>query len=288
MENQEQRRYFQYIAGERRGEVVIYDGIEEEDGMVFVAFKDKSRCNDELILPINERNPGTALMAEVENPNNVWTFKEEWKGRQEEQRAKDAEGKIQIVQPFIEGRKVITPVPPKRTKSNFGQITNHIETPIPTPVPSVKTEQQASIEARQAKMADPVWVMMDRAKKFDTEVEMTLKIALPAKSLYNVAKESFEKGGPKVIEYIIENLDDAKLKDALKKALQVAYDDVPVEWTGEGSIEGSGTDHGAYPMSVGEVESPTTELFEPVEGGGSSEPIVADPQKLEKIKEENE
>lgn len=281
MENQEKRRYFQYIAGERRGEVVLFDKIEEEDGMVFVCFKDNSRCNDELILPINERNPGSALMAEVENPNNVWTFKEEWKGRQEEKKAKDAEGVLQIVQPFIEGRKVVTPIPPKRTKSNFGQITSHVQSPTPTSEPPVNVQQQASMDVQQAKMNDPVWVMMDKARKFDTDVEMTLNIALPAKSLYNVAKESFDEGGQKVIEYIIDNLDDTKLKEALKEALQIAYDDVPAVWTGEGSLEEQEFMDNAEPV-VGD------ELFEPGEGGGSSEPIAVDPKELEKIKEENE
>ena len=37
--------------------------------------------------------------------------------------------------------------------------------------------------------------MMDKAKKFETEVEMNLTISLPAKSLYDVADESFEDGG---------------------------------------------------------------------------------------------
>lgn len=284
MENKEPRRYFQYIAGGRRGEVVIYDHIEEEDDMVFVCFKDKSRCNDELILPINERNPGSALMAEVENPNNVWTFKEEWKGRQEEKRAKDADGKLQIVQPFIEGRKVVTPVPPKRTKSNFGQITNHIEIPTSTSAQPANVQQQASIDAQRDKMSDPVWVMMDKAKKFDTEVEMTLNIALPAKSLYNVAKESFEEGGQKVIEYIIDNLDDTKLKKALKQALQIAYNDVEV-YSDERKMEKLEVEGKAL-EKIAEVQP--TELFEPGEGGAASEPIAAKPEEIQKIKEENE
>jgi len=60
-------------------------------------------------------------------------------------------------------------------------------------------------------------------------VEMTLKVALPTKSLYNVAKESFDDGGNKIIEYIISNLDDKSLKDALKEALKVAYGDLDPE-----------------------------------------------------------
>ena len=146
-------------------------------------------------------------------------------------------------------------------------------------------QQQASIEAQQAKMSDPVWVMMEKAKKFDTEVEMTLNIALPSKSLFDVADESFEEGGQKVIEYIIDNLDDSKLKDALKVALREAYG---VDWpyaSDERKMESTEI-AGEALQKASEVQP--MELFEPGEGGGSSEPIIADPEKLEKIKEENE
>ena len=54
---------------------------------------------------------------------------------------------------------------------------------------------------------------------------MMLIISLPSKALYDVAKESFEGGGPKVVEYIISSLDDTKLKNSLRVALLNAYDD---------------------------------------------------------------
>ena len=93
---EEQRRFFQFLAGERKGEVVVFDKIEEDEGIIFVCFKDGSRCNEELILPLNERKWSAQLMAEVESPSNVWTFKEEWVGRQEERQEMDADGRMQI------------------------------------------------------------------------------------------------------------------------------------------------------------------------------------------------
>lgn len=212
-----ENRYFQYLAGERRGEILVFDKIEEDDGMVFVSFKDGSRCNEELIMPLGERNWTNQLMSEIEDPNNCWTFKEEWIGRQEEKKAKDADGVLQIVQPFIEGRKKVSPIPPKKVKSAFGKISSS------TSKEGDKVQQEASNKVREDRKDDPVWLMMDKAKKFDTEVEMIMTIALPRKSLYDVAEESFENGGDKVIEYIIENLDDSKLKDNLKIALLDAY-----------------------------------------------------------------
>lgn len=208
-----ENRYFQYLAGVRRGEVLMFDKIEEDEGVVFVCFKDGSRCNEDLILPINERNPGSMLMAEVEDHKNVWTFTEKWVGREEERWETNQAGESVCVQPFIKGRQIVTPIPPKKTIAKFGIMTE----------PSVKTP--ATPEKPQL-IGDPVWVMMDKAKKFDTEVPMSLTISLPSKSLYNVAKESFEDGGNKVVEYIISNLDDTQLKASLKQALREAYEDV--------------------------------------------------------------
>ncbi|HPI81605.1 MAG TPA: hypothetical protein PK122_00025 [Candidatus Paceibacterota bacterium] len=220
---EEQRRFFQFLAGERKGEVVVFDKIEEDEGIIFVCFKDGSRCNEELILPLNERKWSAQLMAEVESPSNVWTFKEEWVGRQEERQEMDADGRMQIVQPFIEGRKKVTPIPPKPTKSSFGQVNSFSQGSNTNLSQGTNVQQRASNDELGVVSNDPVYLMMDKAKKFDTVIEMNLIVSLPSKALYNVAEESFEEGGDKVIEYIIRNLDDQKLKDSLRRALKEAY-----------------------------------------------------------------
>ena len=222
---EEQRRFFQYLAGERKGEVVVFDKIEEDDGIIFVCFKDGSRCNDELILPLNERKWSTQLMAEVDGPSNIWTFKEEWVGHQEERQEMDSDGRMQIVQPFIEGRKKSTPIPPKPTKSAFGQVSSFSSVANTNNSQAANVQQRAPNSELGVNSNDPVWLMMDKAKKFDTVIEMNLVVSLPSKALYNVAEESFEEGGDKVIEYIIRNLDDQKLKDSLGRALKEAYGD---------------------------------------------------------------
>lgn len=208
----EETRFFQFLAGERQGEVLVFDRIEEDDGDVYLCFKDDSRCNEDLILPINKREYSSELMAEVENPKNIWTFDTKWVGREEEKwsRPEDSpDGEVHLVQPFVQGRKQTTPIPPRKSKAKFGAISNYVAPAPPAPVNPL--------------LNDPVWLMMDKAKKFDTDVEMIVTISLPTKSLYDVAKESFDEGGSKVIEYIIENLDNQKLKESLKTALMDAY-----------------------------------------------------------------
>lgn len=218
-----EQRYFQYLAGERQGEVLVFDRVETDEDLVFVTFKDDSRCNEEFILPINDRNWDGKLMAEIESPKNCWTFSEKWVGREEERWSlpeDSPDGERHLVQPLVKGKKKVTPKAPKRTSSNFGQISNPEPIATVTPDNGLIVQQGASID-----VTDPVYMMMDRAKKFDTPVIMDLVISLPSKSLYEVAKESFEEGGEKVIEYIISNLDNQKLKDSLKVALKFAYGD---------------------------------------------------------------
>jgi hypothetical protein len=224
-------RYFQYLAGPRNGDVVIFDKIEEEDGIIFICFRDGSRCNEQLIIPLNSTNYTSELMAEVDSPSNLWSIKEEWVGRQEEKwvwqdESNHGENKV-CVQPFEPGKRKLTPVPPRPTKSKFGQINMFNTIPPQSNASSVsdtKTQQQASGKVETSNSGDPVWIMCEKAKKFDQYIEMTLEISLPKQSLYNVAKESFEDGGTKVIEYIIHSLDDKLLKESLKRALLEAYD----------------------------------------------------------------
>jgi hypothetical protein len=224
----ESRRFFQYLAGPRQGEIVVFDKIEEEDGLVFIAFKDGSRCEESLIIPINQKNYSNELLAEIENPNNVWVFTEEWIGREEEKWDTNSSGEQVCVIPFRPGRKKVTPIPPKTTISKFGQISTFTSTPPPNNDnidSNIKNQQQALDKAQQSNSSDPVYIMCEKAKKFDTEISMTLNISLPKRSFYNVAKESFEDGGEKVIEYIIQNLDDQAIKASLKQALLESYED---------------------------------------------------------------
>ena len=224
----EERRFFQYLAGERQGEIVEFDKIEEEDGMVFIAFKDGSRVNEEFIQGKEERQYKNTLVAELDDPDNPWTFKEEWKGRQEEKKAKNADGELVIVQPFIPGRKKVTPIPPKKTKSKFGQISN-----LSKPKPKIETNQkqldkiskkeEESSSPNLSENINPVWLMLDKAKKVDTEVEMLLTLSLPSKDLFKIVEDSFENGAEDAINYIINNIKTDKIKSSLKKALLSAY-----------------------------------------------------------------
>ena len=208
-------RFFQHLAGDRKGEILVFDKVEEDDGIVYVCFKDKSRCNEEYILPINQKDATGKIMAEVESPNNCWQFKDEWVGRQEEVWELNAEQVRVCVQPFVAGRKVTKLIPPRNSVAKFGTL---------APLPQTSSAYNAPGQIRQLNISDPVFITLERAKKVDTDVDMLITISLPSKNLYKVMKESFEEGDKKVIEYIIDNMDVKYLKERIGDAVLNMYE----------------------------------------------------------------
>lgn len=70
-------KYFQYLKGENRGNVVKLKEIDDTmPDMILYVFDDGFRCNEEFIAPLNEWDVLNKIMAEVESPTNVWKFQE--------------------------------------------------------------------------------------------------------------------------------------------------------------------------------------------------------------------
>jgi len=214
-------RYFQWIAGEQRGQVQFFDKIETEGPDVFIIFKDNTRINESLVAPINQKDLTGKLMAEIDHPNNCWQFKEEWVGREEERWEMDSGGIKQLVIPFNPGKKVVHLMPPNPSaprSSNFGQISNAP----PVPAYDIPTPETTKIDK-----SDPIYILMSKAKKVDSEITMGMIIALPPKNLYELAKDSFEEGSVKFIKYIVDELTVEEIKEALRIAVKEMYEGVP-------------------------------------------------------------
>jgi nucleoside diphosphate kinase len=84
----------------------------------------------------------------------------------------------------------------------------HRTTERPTPKPQIS--------------ASPVVVMLDKAKKAETELQITLKVELPNKSLVDVISANFDNSEEDIISYLIDNMD----KDELNKSLRASLKDV--------------------------------------------------------------
>jgi hypothetical protein len=230
--NNMDKRYFQYIMGDNRGQVVIFDRVETDGEDNYVVFKGGARCNESLIAELNANDLTGKYMAEVSDPNNVWQFKEKWVGREEEIWEQNADGESVCVQPAIEGRKVIDIIKPRQVApraSNFGAISNAAEyapQPPPPPPPAAPIIVQATtLDATGIDKSDPVFILMSKSKKVDTEIDMSLVISLPPKNLYNLAKESFEEGDEKFIKYIVSEITVAEIKEAIQEGIRQMYEE---------------------------------------------------------------
>jgi hypothetical protein len=53
---------------------------------------------------------------------------------------------------------------------------------------------------------------------------MNITISLPPKNLYYIAKESFDEGEKKFVEYIIGDIEVDKIKEAIKIAIMNMYE----------------------------------------------------------------
>lgn len=214
-----ENRYFQWVAGDQRGQIKVFDRIEADGADTYIIFKDDSRINENLVASLNQTDLSGKYMAEIDSPNNIWSFREEWVGREEERWEMDSEGIKQLVVPFTPGKKVVHLIPPtptpKRT-SNFGQVSNLPDfqhTPPPPEDPKSKIDK-----------SDPVYILMSKAKKCDSEINMGMIVSLPPKNLYELAKQSFDEGDEKFITYIVDEITVDEIKDALKLAIKEMYE----------------------------------------------------------------
>lgn len=217
-----ERRWFQWIIGDQKGQVLIFDEIQEEDGITYVAFKDGSRININLIAEINAKDLTGMYMAEVESMDNLWTFRDEWVGREEEKWEQNADGDTVCVVPFTPGRKVTKIIPPRpthRRSASFG-LPEFQHTPPPPPQPVIEDKIDRT---------DPVYILMSKSKKNDSEINMGMTISLPPKSLYELARESFDEGDEKFIQYIVDEITVDEIKDALKIAIKDMYETITID-----------------------------------------------------------
>jgi len=221
--NDNEKRYFQWISGSKRGQVLIFDKVESDGEDNYVVFKGGDRCNDGLIAALNANDLTGKYMAEVSGPDNIWQFKDRWVGREEEAWEQNGDGDKVCVQPFIEGRKVVDIIKPRQVAprvSNFGEIKNQLPEFQYTPPPPSQPEIISGIDK-----SDPVYILMSKSKKVDTEIDMCLTIALPPKNLFNLAKESFDEGSDKFISYIVSEITVDEIKEAIKEGIRQMYEE---------------------------------------------------------------
>lgn len=261
MSLKKQRRYFQWIDGEMKGEIAILENITEFEGETFYNFDDGESCNLRFISKMtnSKMDLKNKFMVEIESPSNPWAFEvvQPKKYIDESMKGEDIDipslhdilqahgdstsidnsdiGTEKLIPPRNQQRLIELPSiedfavvqEPVKTIAEEKQVVE--EKPV---VDEKKQEEQIEkpvVEQKREESKkisfDPVRILVDSCKKHDTPVELSLNMKLPSKYIANIASSEFEDGFDKFIDCIVEDIDTKLIISELKEALKLAYGD---------------------------------------------------------------
>ena len=257
------KRYFQWIAGEMQGDIVILESIEEFEGETFYNFDDGESCNLRFIskktnsvLDLKQK-----FMVEIDSPSNAWTFEEiqpkKYIDKSMNGEDIDIPSLHDILQAHGENTSIensdigtLKLIPPKQEQDymelpSASDYVKVIEQPKPIPKvqqteqPSesttqaseqVKSDSQETVvqkpvveSPKQTAIFDPVQILVGSCKKHDTPVDLTITLKLPSSYIANIASSEFEDGFEKFIDCVVKDIKTDMIIDELKNALRKAY-----------------------------------------------------------------
>ena len=88
------------------------------------------------------------------------------------------------------------------------------------PVRNVMLPDNASIRTESA---NPIVSLLEKQKPNWVNVDISLKLNLPTKSLYNVLTSSFEDADSEIIEFVVKDLDLEIIKESLRINIKEIY-----------------------------------------------------------------
>lgn len=103
--------------------------------------------------------------------------------------------------------------------------------PIPQPeIPAIQQTTQAKVQKIQPQVSaieleeSPIYTLLKKQKENWVNVNITLKLNLPSKSLYNVLISSFDGAENEVIDYVTEGIDIEDIRAALGESISSYYE----------------------------------------------------------------
>lgn len=88
---------------------------------------------------------------------------------------------------------------------------------------TIITANNININNQKDCLNDPVAILVNKSAKFTSDINMTLSIDLPAKSLFKIAKDNFDNGDETFIDVILADIDYDTIKKSLREALLSEY-----------------------------------------------------------------
>lgn len=247
------QRYFQWLDGELAGTVETLVDITQEEDEFFYHFASGESCNLRYIAKMTNDvgEIKDKFMVEILSPNDPWVT--ETISTKRVQVMDENAGEIFVEAPALEDitgasgaganlnieksklgtKKYRAP----RYKGPFYDLPNiddymkdeEIPAPKKPEIQQVQREEPviptptATPKISNVSEADPVRILAKTCKKHPTEINLTLNINLPSKSIYNIAESEFEDGGKNFVDCLVEDIDITEIVKSLSVALRQAY-----------------------------------------------------------------
>ena len=247
------QRYFQWLDGELAGTVETLVDITQEEDEFFYHFASGESCNLRYIAKMTNDvgEIKDKFMVEILSPNDPWVT--ETISTKRVQVMDENAGEIFVEAPALEDitgasgaganlnieksklgtKKYRAP----RYKGPFYDLPNiddymkdeEIPAPKKPEIQQVQREElviptpTATPKISNVSEADPVRILAKTCKKHPTEINLTLNINLPSKSIYNIAESEFENGGKNFVDCLVEDIDITEIVKSLSVALRQAY-----------------------------------------------------------------
>ena len=247
------QRYFQWLDGELAGTVETLVDITQEEDEFFYHFASGESCNLRYIAKMTNDvgEIKDKFMVEILSPNDPWVT--ETISTKRVQVMDENAGEIFVDAPALEDitgasgaganlnieksklgtKKYRAP----RYKGPFYDLPNiddymkdeEIPAPKKPEIQQVQREElviptpTATPKISAVSEADPVRILAKTCKKHPTEINLTLNINLPSKSIYNIAESEFEDGGKNFVDCLVEDIDITEIVKSLSVALRQAY-----------------------------------------------------------------
>ena len=247
------QRYFQWLDGELAGTVETLVDITQEEDEFFYHFASGESCNLRYIAKMTNdvSEIKDKFMVEILSPNDPWVT--ETISTKRVQVMDENAGEIFVDAPALEDitgasgaganlnieksklgtKKYRAP----RYKGPFYDLPNiddyikdeEIPAPKKPEIQQVQREElviptpTATPKISNVSEADPVRILAKTCKKHPTEINLTLNINLPSKSIYNIAESEFEDGGKNFVDCLVEDIDITEIVKSLSVALRQAY-----------------------------------------------------------------
>ena len=247
------QRYFQWLDGELAGTVETLIDITQEEDEFFYHFASGESCNLRYIAKMTNDvgEIKDKFMVEILSPNDPWVT--ETISTKRVQVMDENAGEIFVEAPALEditgasgaganlnieksklGTKKYRAPRYKGPFYDLPSIDDYMkDEEVPAPKkPEIQQVQReelviptptATPKISNVSEADPVRILAKTCKKHPTEINLTLNINLPSKSIYNIAESEFENGGKNFVDCLVEDIDITEIVKSLSVALRQAY-----------------------------------------------------------------